>query len=57
MKITADSVRINGPKVDGGFTITFNVGEYEQDKVAELLTIPQQTMIQLDIVYGENKKH
>lgn len=32
---------MNGPKVDGGYTVSFEVGEYEQSKVAALLTLPQ----------------
>lgn len=36
-----DKIKVNGPKVDGGYSITFEVGEYEQLKIAALLTIPQ----------------
>jgi len=39
----ADKLRISGPKVDGSYSVTFETGEYEQQKIAELLTIPQQT--------------
>jgi hypothetical protein len=48
-RILADKIKINGPKVDGGFTISFDVGEYEQKKVAELLLIEQNTNIIIDI--------
>lgn len=40
----ADKVKVTGPKVDGGFTVSFDLGEYDQDKVASLLTIPQDTV-------------
>lgn len=40
----ADKVKITGPKVDGGFTVSFDVGEYEQSKVAQLLSIPQDSV-------------
>lgn len=45
----ADKVRVNGPKVDGGFSISFDTGEYEQHKVAELLTIPQGEAIKVTV--------
>ena len=51
--LIADKVRINGPKVDGGLSITFEVGEYEQEKIAELLKIPQQTPLEVTVkIYG-----
>ncbi len=43
----ADKVSISGPSVDGGFRITFSTGEYEQDNIAELLRIPQQTALRV----------
>lgn len=48
----ADKVRINGPKVDGGYSVTFEVGDYEQDKVASLLTIPQGEAINISVEVG-----
>jgi hypothetical protein len=47
IKLTADKVRVSGPRVDGSFAVTFEVGEYAQDEVAKLLTIPQQTLLQV----------
>lgn len=49
MELIADKISITGPKVDGGFTVRFEVGEYEQDKIAELLKIPQQVPIKLSV--------
>ncbi len=46
---TADKVRVNGPKVDGGYAVIFEVGEYEQDKVADLLKLPQQSNIEVSV--------
>jgi len=37
VEFTADLVKIRGPKVDGGFAVTFEVGEYE---TAEVLSLP-----------------
>ena len=47
--LTADKVGIIGPLIDGGYKITFYVGEYEQRNVSKLLSIPQQTELQLEI--------
>lgn len=52
LEFIADKVRINGPKVDGGYSVTFEVGDYEQDKVASLLTIPQGEAIQISVEVG-----
>jgi len=37
IKIISDGFKIYGPKVDGGYTLTFSIGEYEKDKIAELI--------------------
>lgn len=55
IEFNADKVKIYGPKTDGGYTITFETGEYEQEKVAELLKIPQQTSLKI-IVEVKNGK-
>ena len=41
IKLTADKIKTYGPKVDGGYTITLDVGEYEQKKIAEIVGINQ----------------
>ena len=56
IRFSADKVKVFGPKVDGSFTVTFDVGEYEQKKVAELLGIPQQTMLSVTIELYDGKK-
>jgi len=56
LSFVADKVKIFGPKVDGSFTVSFEVGEYEQEKIAELLRIPQQTPLRIRVkFYGEEK--
>jgi hypothetical protein len=45
----ADKLKVYGPKSDGGYTITFETGEYEQIKIAELLKIPQQTTMKVKV--------
>ena len=49
IEILSDKVRINGPKIDGSWTVTFETGEQEQINVAKLLAIPQQTNIKLTV--------
>ncbi|MDD5220002.1 MAG: hypothetical protein PHV11_05530 [Candidatus Bipolaricaulis sp.] len=51
----ADKVVVRGPNSDGGYSLTFYVGEYEQAKVAEVMKIPQMTEIKL-LIDNENKK-
>lgn len=50
ISLSADSVKINGPKVDGSYTLSFSVGEYEQGKIAKIMTIPQMTEIKLEVI-------
>jgi hypothetical protein len=49
IRIIADKIKIYGAKIDGSYTISFDVGEYQQTKIAELLLIKQNTNIILDI--------
>ena len=53
IELTSDKVRVSGPRVDGSFTVSFDVGEYEQAKVAELLRIPQQTVLKVVVKVEE----
>ena len=36
IEFIADKVKINGPKIDGTYTITFDVGEYAYDQIMHL---------------------
>lgn len=45
----SDKVKVNGARVDGSYTITFEVGEYEQLNVAGLLLIPQQKLMKVTV--------
>lgn len=53
IEFLSDKVKVNGAKVDGSYTVTFEVGEYEQDKVAELLRIKQGTLIKVVVDESE----
>ncbi len=53
IEFIADSVKVYGPKTDGGYTVTLGVGEYEQNKLAGLFMIPQGKV--LDVIIQEGK--
>ena len=53
MEFTADKVKVSGPKVDGSFTVTFEVGEYEAEKVSDLLKVPQNTLLKIRVDTGK----
>lgn len=54
IELNADKVKVRGPRVDGSWVISFETGEYEQEKIAQLLTIPQQTPLKLTVsLYDE----
>ena len=36
IEFIADKVKINGPKIDGTYTISFDVGEYAYDQIMHL---------------------
>ena len=39
VEIGADKVKVYGPKVDGGYNITIETGEYSQQDIAKLMAI------------------
>jgi len=41
IEIIADKIKVYGPKVDGSYTITLEVGEYEREKIAKTMSIQQ----------------
>ncbi len=52
----ADKVSVSGPLADGGFKVTFATGEYEQQKVAELLRIPQQVGLKITVEIDDGER-
>ena len=54
IELIADKLSIRGPKIDGGYTITFDLGEYMQNQVSELLKLPQNKEIK--IIIETNRK-
>lgn len=53
ISLMVDKIKVNGPKVDGGYSLLLEVGEYEQAKIAEVLSIPQPTNFKV-IIEPEN---
>lgn len=50
IQFNADHVKVNGPREsDGNLSITFTTGEYEQDKIAELLKIEKDKVLKVTI--------
>jgi hypothetical protein len=49
IKLIADKVIIQGPQMDGGYKIIFYVGEQEQPNVIQLMAVPQQTLMNIQI--------
>lgn len=39
---------VRGPRVDGGYSITLELGEYDQDAVAEVVRLPHE--LPIDVV-------
>jgi hypothetical protein len=48
-KITfgADKIVIRGPRVDGTYVVTFETGEYERDRVAELFKLDTPVIVEV----------
>lgn len=51
----ADKLKIVGPKVDGSLSVTLDTGEYEQEKVAELLKLPTGTPLKVTIEIADDQ--
>lgn len=52
----ADSIQISGPREsDGSYRISFRTGEYEQENLAKLMTIPIATMMKVRVEYEGEK--
>lgn len=49
IQFNSDKIVVRGPLVDGGYAVTFFTGEYDQRKVAEILKIPQQTIVVVNV--------
>ena len=50
----ADKVKLSGPKVDGSWSVTFEVGEYQVEKLATLLTLKDKAIMVSGIELNES---
>jgi hypothetical protein len=57
IKFVADRVSIRGPRVDGTYVVSFDVGEYEKDKLAQLIMVEDNLIVAVDELsnYEEQK--
>lgn len=49
MKFQVDKISVRGPKVDGGYSVTMELGEYEQAKVAQLMAMPNDEIKTVEV--------
>jgi len=50
--LTADKLKVSGPRIDGSYALTFEVGEYEQKEIAKCVMLPKDELIRLEITSG-----
>jgi len=55
VEFIADKVRISGPKIDGGYVISFEVGEHMANKVSDTIKLPQNTILKVNVTPLENE--
>ncbi len=49
IQFNADKVSLTGPKIDGSWKVSFDVGEYERDKLKALLDIGPETALAVTV--------
>ena len=55
INLTSDKVSIRGPKVDGSYVVSFEFGEYERKKIAELLAdLKPDESVQITVEQDDN---
>lgn len=54
VRLVSDKVRVSGPRVDGTYTVTFEVGEYEKVNVTRVMLLPEGTY-EVEVKRGSNK--
>ena len=56
IKFTVDKVKVYGPKIDGGWTVTFNIGEYEKQPLSQLMLLDSNKMIDITVEQKDDKR-
>lgn len=49
LNLTADKVLIRGPKVDGSYVISLEVGEYEKLKLMDILKLKTDEVVKVTL--------
>lgn len=49
IKLQADKITIRGPRIDGSYVVSFEVGEYMRKQVAELLALDTEQVITVEV--------
>lgn len=44
----ADKIKVNGPKIDGTYSIIFETGEYEIMQIAEIIKLKLPVRVKVD---------
>ena len=55
IEFIADKITMRGPQVDGNFVISLNVGEYEKEKVAQLIKLEGNVKVRIESEGVRNK--
>ena len=45
----SDKVKVNGPRVDNSYSVSFDVGEYEKSKLADLLLLDPGQVLKVSV--------
>jgi hypothetical protein len=49
IELFADKVKFSGPRVDGSWVVSFEMGDDMKMNIAKLLAIPDQTMVKVTV--------
>lgn len=55
VSLVADKIQVRSHLIGDNNKITFDIGNYEIEKVAKLLLIPEQTEINLEVSWKDGK--
>lgn len=54
VELTADKVTIRGPRIDGTYVVSFEIGEYGKQEVAELVMFPNDEVVKVTVERTED---
>ena len=58
IELIADKVKVIGPKADGSYTLSFDMGEYMQLEICKVMVLPpkQNLILTVDIATDEDEQ-